>query len=923
MRVALFVGLACLVVACDSEQRPPIDTTPTGPRFSDAGVRYDQGVRPPPAPRPDGGPAEEEDAGPDAAEADLGPAPDAAEFEQVPFAVETRVGERHTPVGLENRVTCQVLDQQGAPIPGIATVAEVHPDNGFDRTEIGLVGRVARDYRIVCAAPSLGLRDPTPAEWTVQPGPAARVVTWLSDDDIEAGGTTEVTCEAYDAAGNLTADADFEVRIDPPPADVVRQENRFLFRTAGEFSVACALPGAASAPGVALQVRPGLPARIALALFPDRPIYRVGSVVEMVPSVTDRYDNPIPHAPLVFESDPPLPGFGQARFRCDPEGRYVLTARVDGPTFEDRELAASLEILVDFGGPGIVCEQPADGESIIRPEGGWTTITGKVADIAGVQRLRVDGEPVDLRPDGSWRADRPVRWGLNVHDVVADDGESENSTFCAYVASDRYLDEAVPLDDALLLRLGQGALDDGEPDRPLQSLTDVLRRVINSRGLRDTVHQALLAQNPVVPSECHVRVLGACLFRLGVEYRDLRIGGRNTLDFSIIQRGIRTRVDIRDFAITAQLQGTLNNRARISTDRITIDLSFNVGLGVNGRPDISLRQINEVSLARLDSDFSGWLTGAILELVFSAFEGLIRRTATDALRGFLEDNIDRVLTDLLGNVDIGELAQGFEVPSLTGGDPIRLVVTAGLNRLDFDNGRAVIGVRTKVEGPQRVAGRSPGVALPPGTGFVELPADRSVGAAVMLGILNQVMHRLWRAGFFEAEGGGLVENVGDGLPDEVDVSLRFAQAPVVSGVDGEATVRVFIPPLTASVRHEDFFVEPIRVRVAAVVDATVQLVGERDLVFAGLRVAELHLALGGVDVPDRARQVLEDTMRRILQNIVDRALNDGLPVLPLPDFVIPADLAQFDLPPGVGLGLRQPRLTGTEAHWRLDGNFGE
>ncbi|MEZ4472192.1 MAG: hypothetical protein R3F60_15640 [bacterium] len=106
----------------------------------------------------------------------------------------------------------------------------------------------------------------------------------------------------------------------------------------------------------------------------------------------------------------------------------------------------------------------------------------------------------------------PVQFGLNVHEIVASDGANENSTFCAYYAADEFLLENRPLDDAVLLRLGQGGLDDGEPDRPMQSLADVLRRVINSAGLRDTIHQAALAQNPIVPRECRVRVLGACLF---------------------------------------------------------------------------------------------------------------------------------------------------------------------------------------------------------------------------------------------------------------------------------------------------------------------------------------------------------------------------------------------------------------------------
>ncbi len=67
--------------------------------------------------------------------------------------------------------------------------------------------------------------------------------------------------------------------------------------------------------------------------------------------------------------------------------------------------------------------------------------------------------------------------------------------------------------------------------------------------------------------------------------------------------------------------------------------------------------------------------------------------------------------------------------------------------------------------------------------------------------------------------------------------------------------------------------------------------------------------------------MLESTLSRVLQGLIDRALNDGLPSLPLPDFEIPASLAMYDLPVGTLLGLRDGRLRSTLAHWLLDGNF--
>ncbi len=711
-RLAVHLALWAMVllfVACDA-------TTPKPPSArKDAFYGYPVDAAPP---EPDAGPPPPDTGAPepDGPEPDLGPPRDAAVFPPVAYAVETRVGDRTTPAGLENRLTCQALDQQGAPIAGISTAIEIHPDNGYERTEVGAIGHLARDYRLVCTVPALGLRDPTPADWSVRPAAPAVTVASISETEIPAGGQVTVHCDSFDAFGNPVAAPDAEVRLTPPlPERTPSPDLPVTIARAGVYEVACAVPGAESLPGPTLVVTPGLPAHLSLRLFPDRNVYRVGAVIELITAVTDEDDNLLPDAPIVFESEPPLPSFGDGRFQATPEGRYLLTATVDGPTAFGRALTESIEILVDFGGPGIHCERPADGDFITIPGGERTVLTGLVADISGLQSVRVDGEPANLSADGSFTAEVPVRWGLNAHEVVAvDENGNENSSICTYFAASSYMDERVPLTDALMLRLGQGALDEGDPDDPLGSIADVLRRVVNSRGLRDTVHQAALAQNPVVPNECRANVLGVCLFSLGVEYRDIEIGGRNTLALTLVDGGLNTVASIRNLALTAQLQGTLGNTARISTEHITVDLTFDVSLGFNGQPAVFLRGVNNVDVGRLDSDFSGFISGAIFELVFSAFEGLIRRTVTDAIRDFLENNLRTALRDLLGNVDIGTLSQGFDVPLPVGGESIRLTLTPTLSTLDFAAGRALLGVGTKVDGPERVA--APACRCRPGPG---------------------------------------------------------------------------------------------------------------------------------------------------------------------------------------------------------------
>ena len=65
----------------------------------------------------------------------------------IPFAVETRVGERRTEA--VSRIESLGLDQVGEPIS--AVMHGRYPEHGFERTDVGAIGELARDYEVVCA----------------------------------------------------------------------------------------------------------------------------------------------------------------------------------------------------------------------------------------------------------------------------------------------------------------------------------------------------------------------------------------------------------------------------------------------------------------------------------------------------------------------------------------------------------------------------------------------------------------------------------------------------------------------------------------------------------------------------------------------------------------------------------------------------
>lgn len=855
---------------------------------------------------------------------DMAPPLDMAAFDPIPFAVETRVGERNTEAGIENRVTCQLLDQEAQPISAPNLRVEIVPSQGFQRSEIGVVGEVARTYELTCVAEEFGLVDSTPALWTVIPSAPALTLSKLVQEgvpveQVSAGEWIEVECEAFDAFGNQV-DAIFTERVEPQALGVDRIGARWRMNRSGQYAVYCDAPGVEDSRPSFIEVSSGLPRRLTLALDPDRPIYRAGQIVSVIPQAYDAQDNPVNLVEYQVSSDPALSSFGTRRFRLDTLGRFNITAEVTSPTEDDVELSASREILVDFAGPGIRCFSPEEGELVTLTPNRTVTLTGQASDFSGITSLTVDGQDVEFDQNGRFQAEVNAEWGLNIHEILATDESGESSSFCAYFASERFLNQGANLQDALLLYLGQGVVDDGPSDRPLRSVGDVLRRVVNSPGLRDNVHAAASAQNPLVPTECRARVLGICIFRFGVTYEDFQISRDNRLSLTLLDNALRVRVELRDIAVTARLRGTLGNRARISTSGITVDLTFNTELGAGGRPNISVRSLNEVTVNRLDSDFSGFITGFILELAFRAFEGLIRNTVTNTIRDFLQTQLDSTLTGLFSDTSVGELGSGFSIPHPLGG-ALSFQLLSRLSRLDWSPRGILLGLSTSFDGPDVIALNAPGIPLI-SESAIPFPNGDSVGASVKLSVLNQALYALWRAGYFNIGEAGLVEAFSLNLPAGSEITLNVSYPPFVQGVDGDSTIRVAIGPLTASVVYPGFFEEPFPLQLVAQLSARVSLQGERDLSFDSVEIENIVFSLGS-SVPATARAILQVALEEVLQNLVDEALNSALPSLPIPELTIPAGLEAFELPPTTRLGLRSPSLSGSRDLWYLSGTFGE
>ena len=870
-----------------------------------------------------------------------GPAPDQlgdGGFSSVPRRIETRLQYLATRAGEPNWITCEVFDDMDQIIVDARARVAISPRESVERTDEGYVATKAGSYTARCELPSINLRDESPEMWQVVPGPAAAISTTIDPESIPAGDRLAVTCLAEDAFGNEADSEDATVNFDPAPSNIVMEDRRHYFvQSAGTYRVACALPGAVSTGFADLEVRAGLPAILQAGVNPMRAVYAIGETVQVITAVADGYGNPVMAGPVEVTVEPAADDLGDNQFRLAQAGRYTVTVEVTGRTDGNRQLREEIELLADEGGPEIICGSPGFGAQVITPENGRLNLSGQVSDTAGVASVTVNGEPVALR-DGNFAVGVRTRPGLNVHEIVATDVNGEDSgTFCAFYVADAYLDDSRPLEDAIAVRLGPDALDDGDGQRPIQSFGDILRTAFNSQGVADYVHAAAAARNPIVPTECRVSVGIGCAFSVGLVYHGLWFNGRSAGEIdteelmpmgeqearlSFVEGGLRLEVTVRNVVLRGQLDGTLDNFGTVTTDRVTVTAYFGITRSETGEIEVALDRIEDVSFDDIDWDFSGVITGTLLEAFGWVAENFFRGTIIETMTELLDEQMRSALEGLFANLTLNEIMGEFEVPGLTGDSTTALGVSTRFSAVDFNRNGAVIGLGVAVDAEVAGARRSRGYPIAPGP----LPAPEVTNQAsgvVDLSVVNMILHRLWRAGYFDNQIEGVANRFAAG--GNVSLELTFPMAPAIIGDPANVGgLMVFLGPAEGRIRFPGLIDELTHVRMAGAVSVPVELNDAMEISFGdAISLEQFHFSLDNQPVGFDDRSVLENLFRDIIQRVISSTLASALPSFPLPQFRAPATLSAFGVPEGTPFGLRGIQLTNDSRAWQASGGFGE
>lgn len=847
-----------------------------------------------------------------------------ADPERVAVTIETVL---HSPnpmrAGDTLNVECRFLDQAGEVIdygdrpPGQRVLQ--NPNDAFIRQGAHTVAAKATRAFVTCQSPQLGLTDPNPVEILIEPGPVHTVNTTLDDYQIQAGTSTYATCEAFDAFGNPIDDATFTILPDQTGPGIIidNTTKKISLTTAGLYTFTCHVDGTTERFGQSLEVIPSLPAELIVALIPAQTTYGIGQVITLVALVQDQFGNDIPNAQINFQATPAGENFGQGRFRFFEDGIYTLSAHVTSPTLDDRVLYKEVDVVVHGSGPAILCDSPLDNSMVNHSPGSNLTIGGTAQHALGVDQVLVNGNPATLDQNGRFSATIQPRYGMNFVDIVARDTHGEESTrTCTFLVSNNWASTTNFIDDAITLRLSQDAIDDGTYDGNIQSLNDLLIRVLNSSGLRQMLLENIQASQPYQESVLH------CSADIYVESITFP-GAAHITSLTLTGGGLKMQAEFDkiDIKLDIPTSGILcpNFTPTLHLSSLSLGLTSDISLA-NNLPSFSLRQIDYVTSGTITlsgaSGFSSALYSALSSLMQGTFRGIVENTFRDAIANNFNDLFD----NLMSSLDVESLATTIEVPRLDSDNTINLDFGFRFSYANATSQRLLLGLapRLRYSGLAAVPLESKGVPHPSGA-IRYTGGSGSADVGVHISLLNQALHSLWRAGLLRANIASTL--FGDDVPDGTSVRLDAQLPPMVAldGIDNSATV--MLGGLRFSIQYPGLFDEPVNLTLGATATTSINLSGD-ELSFDDIILDEFHLSPDEISLNEESRDILEDFLRDLLQTVVDQSLNAALPALPIPSFTITPTMAGYGLPLNRELGVVNPEMNSTTRHITLRGQFG-
>ena len=569
--------------------------------------------------------------------------------------------------------------------------------------------------------------------------------------------------------------------------------------------------------------------------------------------------------------------------------------------------------------PVLSCLSPRNLGEIQLAPGALLVFEGQVETSAPITELRVNGALVAVDGEGRFFADLATRYGMNFVELTALDeaGQSAART-CTFLSAPRWIGTDEPLPDAASIKLTPRAVDDQDGKADFGSLNDLMLSVLRTDGLIKLLDQAL-SQKGMLLDQCFVKLFGWCMLSTSIRYHEIQAGvGQVNSDsrLTLTDRGVLASLTLRELRARITVAGTLHKATGWATLRDThVEMLLAIGVQ-NGLPAVTTSE-ERVSVGGVGLDDFHGLNGWLIKIVGGIFHSVIQGMVGDKVREYLASYLPAMFDEILGKVDLGSLAPSFELARLDKSGTVRLGVGLGVSSVSINPARVLLGLSTSIS-PRPRSRSGLGVAVP---GASELPDPQitsPLAAVLHVGVMNQLLHALWRERFFDVDLSG--ESVGVDFIAGLRITTRVDLPPVLALDPVGKKVQLMIGGMTVRVDAPDMFERPFEAEVGAVTGARIDLEGEL-LHLTDLQVLELVVSpvAGTLSIEDQG--LVEEMLLNMLKSAMDSTLAGLLPVVPLPTFKLPPEMTALGLPADLTVGLGQPSVAFTPNHLVVEGQF--
>lgn len=458
--------------------------------------------------------------------------------------------------------------------------------------------------------------------------------------------------------------------------------------------------------------------------------------------------------------------------------RFTACTLENGP--EGEPVCGWDEVVVNVGPPTIEITSPLPGAELDETNDPSIEVTGTVTDTFGDPVAFLNGELLELAPDGSFAASVEPRFGVNHIEVAATDGlDGETAEAVADVlwAAD-YSPPATPsvnFANAISVRLGQLFMDDRmrpitQPDGTIltQDLADLLELVIKNFDLSMQIPDPVIDQ-----SGFFLRVPQIAI-------------GKPLVQVDIVDGGLEIFIQIGDMQAVTDGSLTIDTNVLDLTGSLTAGMSALVIISVDkASPSDPIDvQVESLSVAVEDAtpNFASAEANAIFELAQSALRTTLETLLIDSLQGTFVDQIPTLLTDVFTALDDALSDQVIDLD--TGlGSPITLSIDGDVRTLDTafrDHLTATLGLTAETDVTDVHAGSRGQALLFPDKSPPSFYQASRIQFALPFAMVNALLHTLWDAGLLEVD-------VTEQVPVNVDRAELSAKLPPVirPPLDGE------------------------------------------------------------------------------------------------------------------------------------------